>query len=49
MDNIMPEMIGKLYKMLKMFKWYRDTPTLDESITGPYKDEFIQAMTQYIM
>ena len=48
MDNIMPQMMGELSQILKLSKVYPDTPTFNESRTGPYKDWFIQVTTQYI-
>ena len=45
MENLMPQMIGKLSQMLKFSKEDPDTPTLTESMTGPYKAEFMKAMT----
>ena len=44
----MPQMMGKLSQMINMSKGYPDTPILTETMTGPYKSEFIQAMTQDI-
>ena len=45
MENIMHQMMGKLYQILKLSKGDPDTPTLIESITEPYQDYFMQAMT----
>ena len=48
MDNLMPQMIGKLSQMINLFKGDPDTLTLTEAIIVPYKAEFRQAMTQDI-
>ena len=48
MENLMPQIMGKLSQMFKMNKGYPDPPTLTEAITGPYKAEFLQSMTQEI-
>ena len=40
-ENCMPQMMEKLSKMIKMSKVYPDTPNLNESMTGPYKAEFM--------
>ena len=40
--------MGALSKIFNLYKVYPDPPTLTEAITGPYKDYFIQAMTQDI-
>ena len=48
MENIMHQMMGKISQTINIFKGYPDTPTLTESITGPYKADFMQAMTQEI-
>ena len=44
----MPQIMGNLSQMLKLYKGDPDTPTLTESITGPYNSGFMQAMTQDI-
>ena len=41
MDNIMPQMIGKISQMLKVYKWDPDTHTLTEEIIGTYKALFM--------
>ena len=48
MDNIMHRMMGKLSQILKLYKGDPSTPTFSKAMTGPYKDEFIQDMTQDI-
>ena len=48
MDNLMPQMIGKLSQMINLFKGDPDTLTLTEAIIVPYKAEFRQAITQDI-
>ena len=47
-ENTMPQMMGRLSQMIKIYKGYPDTPTLTEGITVPYKNEFMQAITQDI-
>ena len=44
----MHQMMRKLSQIIKLSKGYPDKPTLSESITLPYKDEFMQAITQEI-
>ena len=46
--NLMPQMMKKLSQIIKLSNGYPDTPTLTKSMTRPYKDDFIQAMTQDI-
>ena len=48
MDNLMPQIMGKLSQIIKLSNGDPDTPTLTETMTGPYKDYFMQAMTHYI-
>ena len=40
--------MGKLSQILNVSKGDPDTPTLTESITGPYKAGFMQSMNQGI-
>ena len=47
-DNIIHQMMGDLYKMLKLFKGYPDTPTLTEAMTGTYKAECTQDVAHEI-
>ena len=44
----MPQMMGKLSKMLNISKGEPDTPNSTEAITGTYKSEFMQTITQEI-
>ena len=44
----MTHIMGKLTQIFILYKGYPDTPTLTESITVPYKYEFMRAMTQDI-
>ena len=48
MENLMPQIMGKLSQILKISNGDPDTPTLTEAIKGPYIAYFMQAMTQYI-
>ena len=48
MENLMPQMMGKIYQMLNLSEGDPDTPTFTEAIKGPYKAEFMQAVTQEI-
>ena len=48
MENLMPQMMRKLYKILKLYKGDPVTPTLNEAMTGPYKAEFMHKTTQDI-
>ena len=45
MYNLMHQMIGEISQMFKLYKGDPDTPTFNESMTVPYKAEFMQAMT----
>ena len=47
-ENLMPQMISKIYQMLKLSNGDTATPTLTEAMTGPYKAEVITDMTQDI-
>ena len=40
----MPQMMVKIYQMIKLSKGVPDTPNLNEAIIGPYKAYFIQTM-----
>ena len=48
MENITSQMMGDLSQIINMSKGDPDTPTLTKAITGPYKSEFMQSMTQDI-
>ena len=48
MENIVHKMMGKIYQMIQLSKGDPDTSTLTEEITGPYKADFTQYMTQEI-
>ena len=48
MKNLMPQMIGNLYQIIKLSKGDPDAPTLIESIKGPYKANFTETTTQDI-
>ena len=48
MENLMSNMMEKISQIIKPYKGDPDTPTLTKETTGPYKDEFIQSMNQYI-
>ena len=48
MDDLMSQIMGKLSQILIMYKGDPDTPILTEAMTGPYKDVFMQSMTQEI-
>ena len=48
MDNIMPQMMGKLSRIISLSKGYPNIPPLTEEMTGPYKSEFMQTMTHNI-
>ena len=48
MENLIPQMMGKLSQTLKVFEWDPDTPTLTEVMIGTLKSKFVQAMTQYM-
>ena len=41
MYNLMPQMMGKLFQIIKLLNGYPQTPALTEAITGPYKAEFL--------
>ena len=45
-ENIMPQMMGKLPQILNIYNRYPGNPTLTEAITGIYKAEFMQATKQ---
>ena len=47
-ENLMPQMMGKLSKILKIYKGDPGTHTLTEATTGTYNPDFMQAMTQEI-
>ena len=48
MEKRMPQMMGKISQILNLSKGDPDTPTLDEEVTGPYKADFMQSITQDI-
>ena len=48
MENLIPQMMGKLSQTLKVFEWDPDTSTLNEVMKGTIKSNFVQAMTQYM-
>ena len=48
MDNIMPQMMGKLSRIISLSKGYPNIPPLTEEMTGPYKYEVMQTMTHNI-
>ena len=47
-ENLMPQMIGKISQILKLYKGDPGTPTLTKATEGPYKADFIQDMTHDI-
>ena len=48
MDNILTRIMGDTSQMINLYKGDHATPTLTAAILGPYKGEFMQAMTQDI-
>ena len=47
-DDLMLHMMGKISQMLNISKGYPYTPTLNKSVTGPYKADFMQDTNQEI-
>ena len=48
MENIMLQMMGKIFQIIKLSKGYPDTPNSNKTISVPYKVEFTKATTQDI-
>ena len=47
-ENLMLQMMEKIYQMINLSKGNPETPILTETMKGPYKAEFIKAMNQDI-
>ena len=48
MGNLLPQVMVNISQMIDLSKGDPYTPTLTESMAGPYKAGFMQAMTQDI-